>query len=369
MNPAASTASWKAATYRSGNWPSPPFTQARKKLKFEAFVELNGQAPPTFYADAPVKRWHGHRRLAVEGTTLRLPNTPETRKAFAAKAGEVPLGRLPGPYGVCHDLVIGAEFPAMEIGEGFHAGLLLDRASPGGLVLYGRGYPSFYLMPLHRKAGIGYCMRTPVGLFKAVAGFVAKGRLGQWVGITPSHKAKRDCLRNGVPVDPIRVRLVRVELPGGEVGVLMASLGDGIPHGEFAAPYFQRWGIEGGYKLQKCRAGLENFSGKTVHSVYQDIYAKLPTANLVSPCAFGAEGQAQQVVGHRRRGYQANRAKAPSKAKYHLVCTVLDMQDRLERLLGWIAADVGAVRPGRKFERIKPGKKKQGHHPAYKPTA
>ena len=345
------------------------FTQARKKLKFEAFVELNDHALATFYADAPIKRWHDYRLLAVDGTTLRLPNTPDIRNAFAAKEGQVPLGRLSELYDVCNDLVIGAEFSTMDIGEGFQAELLLNRASPGDLVLYDRGYPSFYLMSLHRKMGIDYCMRTPVGLFKVVAAFVAKGKAEQWVDIKPSHAAKHDCLRNKMPVDPIRVRLIRVELPSGEVQVLMTSLGDDIPHSEFATLYFQRWGIEEGYKLQKCRAELENFSGKTVHSVYQDIYAKLLTINLVSLCAFGAEEQAQQAVSHRKRDYRVNRAKALSKAKYHLVCAVLNMQDRLEHLVSWIAADVEAVRPGRQYQRTNPGKKKPGHHSAYKRTA
>jgi len=345
------------------------FTQARKKLKFEAFVELNDQAVSAFYADAPIERWHGHRLLAVDGTTLRLPNTPEVRNTFDALEGEVPLGRLSELYDVCNDIVIGAEFSALEIGEGFHAELLLPRANRGDVVLYDRGYPSFYLLSLHGKAGVDYCMRTPVGRFKAVAEFVVSGAIDQWVDIRPCRTAKQDCLRNDLPINPIRVRLIRVDLPDGEVEVLMTSLGEEIPYTDFAALYFQRWGIEEGYKHQKCRAELENFSGKTVHSVYQDIYARLLTINLTAMCAFAADEQAQKAVGHRVLEYRVNRTKALSKAKYHLVCAILNMHERLEGLLSWIATDVEAVRPGRKFARDNPGRKKQGHHPAYKRTA
>jgi len=345
------------------------FTQARKKLKFEAFVELNDQAITQFYADAPVKCWHGHRLLAVDGTTLRLPNTPEIRKTFAAPEGEVPLGRLSELYDVNNDLIIGAEFSALEIGEGFHAELLLSRTHQGDIVLYDRGYPSFYLLSLHGKLGIDYCMRTPVGRFKAVSEFVVSGALDQWVEIKPCHAAKKSCLHNDLPTKPVRVRLVRVDLPDGEVEVLMTSLGNDIPHTEFMALYFKRWGIEEGYKHQKCRAELENFSGKTVRSVYQDIYAKLLTINLSSMCAFAAEKQAQHTIGHRKLEYRINRTKALSKVKYHLVCTLLNMQEKLGDLLNWIAMDVEAVRPGRKFTRDNPGKKKPGHHSAYKRTA
>ncbi len=345
------------------------FTQARKKLKYEAFVELNDHAVSAFYEGAPIRRWHGYRLLAVDGSTLRLPNTPGVRNTFDAVEGEVPLGRLSELYDVMNHVMIGTEFSAMEMGEGFHAELLLPRAEKGDVVLYDRGYPSFYLMALHAKAGIDYCMRTPVGRFRPVTDFAASGALDAWVTITPCRTAKQDCLRNDLDITPIRVRLIRVELPSGEVEVLMTTLDEEVVADEFAALYFKRWGIEEGYKHQKCRAELENFSGKTVHSVYQDLFAKLLTINVSAMCAFAAEQQAEQKTAHRKLNYQINRSKALSKAKYHLVCAILNTQDRLEKLLSWIASDVEAVRPGRASVRDKPGRKKPGFHSSYKRNA
>lgn len=72
--------------------------------------------------------------------------------------------------------------------------------------------------------------------------------------------------------------------------VLMSGLSNEVPHAEFSALYFKRWGIEGAYKHQKCRADLLDFNGKTVHSVYQDVYAKLLTIKLAAICAFCAGG-------------------------------------------------------------------------------
>jgi len=46
--------------------------------------------------------------------------------------------------------------------------------------------------------------------------------------------------------------------------------------------YHQRWPVEEDYKLIKCRIQIENFSGKTVHSVYQDFHAKVFAKNLAS---------------------------------------------------------------------------------------
>lgn len=344
------------------------FTQARSKLKYEAFVELNDVAVTDFYQNQAIARWQGYRLLAVDGSTLTLPNVQEVRDTFSHEPGQVVQGRLVELYDVLNHIVIGAEFSDLEIGEGFHAECLLARATAGDLVLYDRGFPSFYLMALHRQRGVAFCMRTPLERFSAVAAFTRSGKAEEWVSISPSAKARRDCLRNGVSIEPLRVRLVRVDLPDGQTEVLMTDREE-IAVGAFADLYHQRWGIEEAYKLQKCRGELENFSGRTVHSVYQDIFAKLFSLNLMAMCAFAAEQQVQEATAHRQLPYRVNRARALSKAKYHLVCAILDTQERLRALIDWIAQDAEAVRPGRRFPRRSPGLKRPGFHPAYKRSA
>jgi hypothetical protein len=345
------------------------FTQARRRLKYEAFIELNDRATQAFYAGAPIRRWHGFRVLAIDGTTLRLPNVERIRKSFPTDPGEVPQGRLVELYDALNHIVLGAQFSQLEIGEGYLAECLLPRAQPGDVVLYDRGFPSFYLLALHAAQGVDYCMRVPLGRFKAVREFAAAGAAEQWVDIAPCAKARKDCLRNGLATSPLRVRLIRIELPGDEVEVLMTSLGGAIECREFAELYHLRWGLEEAYKLQKSRGELENFSGKTVRALYQDLHAKLLTMNLAAMCQFAADDQAQQSATDRQHTYRINRSKTLSKVKYHLVCALLNLQDRLYRLLGWIAEDIDAVRPGRSYPRRNPGQKKPGFHSAYKRSA
>ena len=57
-------------------------SQARAKLKPEAFLELNQEGCRSFYEDAPYLEWNHHRVLAADGSTLMLPDHPTTRQEF-----------------------------------------------------------------------------------------------------------------------------------------------------------------------------------------------------------------------------------------------------------------------------------------------
>jgi len=75
-------------------------------------------------------------------------------------------------------------------------------------------------------------------------------------------------------------------------------------------------------------------------SDYQDVRAKLLIMNLAAMCALAAGDRAQAAVEHRKRVYHINRIKTLSKVEYYLVCALLNISDRLYRLLGSIAEDV-----------------------------
>jgi hypothetical protein len=60
--------------------------QARKKLSHEVFSELNHHFVDTLYCSKSkaLKRWHGHRVCAVDGSQIRLPREPELQQKSAA---------------------------------------------------------------------------------------------------------------------------------------------------------------------------------------------------------------------------------------------------------------------------------------------
>lgn len=62
------------------------YSKVRRKFKHTAFIELNpiavGQA---MYEDEDFRTWHSRRILAVDGSQVILPNTPDIRGVFGAR--------------------------------------------------------------------------------------------------------------------------------------------------------------------------------------------------------------------------------------------------------------------------------------------
>ena len=107
---------------------------------------------------------------------------------------------------------------------------------------------------------------------------------------------------------------------------------------------------------------MENFSGRTLHALHQDILAKVLALNLTAILVWLAQWLTQRLYQARRRAYQVNFANALSKMKDNIV-RLLDLAPPLgllERLVCAMASEVEAIRPDRSFHRdIKPTKPKR----------
>ena len=77
---------------------------------------------------------------------------------------------------------------------------------------------------------------------------------------------------------------MRITLDSGTVEVLCISLLDQerYPYALFKDLYYHRWPVEEDYKVLKLRVEVENWSGKSPLSIYQDFHAKVFTATLTA---------------------------------------------------------------------------------------
>jgi hypothetical protein len=164
------------------------------------------------------------------------------------------------------------------------------------------------------------------------------------------------CRQMGLDMTPIKLRLVRIENEG-KVAVLITSLIDmqDYPIDIFNDLYHHRWPVEEDYKTIKCRLELENFSGKSALSVYQDFHAKVFAKNLVWVLAFPVTERLHNEIGLKKHPYQINFTQAFSKSKGVMALLFHDTGRKIGRLITDLQCifqrTVEPIRPGRKYPR------------------
>jgi len=353
-------------------------THARAKLKASAFIELNQDGLlPTIYASAfPQRRWRGHRLIGVDSSLVRLPNSEELGQRFGWKEATNQNGatgtRFPeARLSVLYDLLNGVGWEARlepsTLGEVTLAMQQLPRLQPGDVEINDRGYTGYVYLALVQQPGAHFVARCSTGSFQAAQELFRLNRANQsrivWLWAPRDQKAL--CQRLGLP-SKMRVRFVSLRLPSGELEVLATSLLDEktYPTEEFLLVYHWRWGHETFHLMLKGRLDLENFSGRTVEAVEQDVQAALLLANLEQVISQPAQALLQQEPRPEKALRHINRA-----ISYHaLKDQVLDLLYRdtpvpavLRKLQHLFAANPVLVRP----ERQVPRRRKPSFHRSY----
>lgn len=357
------------------------FTQARQKFSHKAFIELNRVLCSTFYKHDSLNLWRGFRLLAVDGSMVNLPSC-DAKKRLLEHFGthcdhaSSPTLRLSTLYDVFNKITVDVQTSNFEEGERSLALKHLKAgAKEGDLILYDRGYAAYWLFAYHRQHDLHFCARAASNANGQVEAFITSGEQETQVMYKQDRRSIKEAQDRGIDTTPFKVRLIRIVLPGGEVEVLMTSLLDNTtyPQSVFEDLYHQRWFIEEDYKISKSRMELENFSGLTVESIYQDIHAKILSKNMVAIAVFEATPIARQKYEHRKLDYRINFTSALSRFKDDMVTIIRCAKmtkEYVQHVLAEIALNVHAVRPGRAYERnqrtVK--KKKAGRHQGYKRT-
>lgn len=349
--------------------------KARMKLKFEAFVELNQHLVNYFEKNFNPITWNSFRLLAIDGSTTRLPHIEAVAEHFGVwrvrQGNPSPMARVSQLFDVLNKTTVDALISPKGFGERTLAAQHLLKTRHGDLVLLDRGYPAWWLFSLILSRNAHFCARISCTKWKVVRKFFHSGRVEKIISLPIHATSVAFCKEMGLPMEPLKLRLIRIENKG-QVQVLITSLIDTqiYPVHIFHDLYHLRWPVEEDYKAIKCRLELENFSGKSILSVYQDFHAKVFTKNLVCILAFPGNNALHQQHEHRRYNYQINFTQALSKSKgvigllFHetaskVVQLVADLQHIFQRT-------IEPIRPGRKYPRNhKPSVRK--FFPAYKP--
>lgn len=350
------------------------FSQARKNLDPLAFVELNSQLIRKFYTTAPIRTWNGFSLLAVDGSTIKVPKNKENSKHFGtwktAAGTECPMARISQLFDVLNKLTVAAIASPKSLGEREHASELFLNLRPMDLVLLDRGYPAFWLFKLILTIEGHFCARISEETWNVVQRFKKSGEIDATLKFKASWPARKTCQELGLDTKSMKLRLVRVVLDTGESEILITSLLDqqAYPTECFGDLYHYRWPVEEDYKHMKHRLELENFSGKSVLSVFQDFHAKVFSKNLAAVLTHSLQEKVDQDTSERKYRYQINFTQFLSKLKD----TVILLFDReiiiplIRKLMDIACCSIEPIRPNRKCQR----KKKVApprFRPSYKP--
>lgn len=312
----------------------------------------------------------------MDGTTIRLPSEPDVIQYFGMQKyknnqGDCSIGMASVFYDVLNNIVIDTSLNPHKTSERECVIKHLIQAGKNDLILYDRGYVSFWLYALHIKHHHHFCMRAKTNQSLIVKDFIKSKKKDALVTFYPNKTSIETCKKKGLSTKPLILRLVRVELPN-EVEVLITNLTDNLKYkvNIFKSLYHMRWSIEENYKRLKQWVEIENFSGKSALSVQQDFYSKIVSTNLTALMVMGSQKIVSKKTKHGKLKYHVNFAQALSKMKHHLVYLIRhahkNIVGMIKKIVFYISQTIEAVRNGRTAPRNVKHTNNNLHFSAYK---
>ena len=290
------------------------FIQNRKKINPGVFNHLSDVIIDNFYTadNESLVYLNGFRILAVDGARITLPNTVELKKHYGITENQyegsgIVQARASVLYDVLNEVALDAVLDKLSEGEPKLALKHAHRWKENDLIIYDRGYASYDFVNEHVKQKIDCLIRVKTTYNSVVVAFVAGGKKSIVTEISPKQNQSfkdKDYTKDST----LKVRLLRIELPSGEVEVLMTTLLDSKKHPTkmFKELYFLRWGIETFYDELKNKLKVEYFTGYSQISIQQDFFCAVFISNLQSIIVFDLDEELSIQNQGKKYDYKVN---------------------------------------------------------------
>jgi hypothetical protein len=341
------------------------FTQARSKLKPEAFSELSSSVVNSFYGGAPYLLWGKHRILACDGSTIMLPASKDIATVFKPEgfgpgaSAERSVAKISLVYDVLNLLALNAKIDTFKVHEATLLKTQLAEVAfmPDDILLLDRGYPGIGLLYELQQRGIGFCVRLKDNWWNEVNAMLEAKETSKAVTFRLPKKDRGLQEAFNGETDTVTVRLAVIELKDGKKEILCTSLTQAKKYtlDSLKQLYHFRWGIEEAYKLFKARADLASFSGMSAISVKQDFYAAIFSMNICAAMSFPIE---QKVREESREANLKYTKKVNKTNALSMVCECMIgvfIKKRIKRFLHILdeilTRTTEAIRPHRSFPR------------------
>lgn len=346
------------------NWVSASaLCKARQKIHFQLFADLSGEIVRQFYHNTSCRRWFHYRLMAVDGTEINLPASDELRDTFGhhhtnSIGTEIPQARVSFLYDVLNKLTVDAQMESFRTGEQQMLMSHLKYLGEKDLLTADANYGHFWVFKQIIGVKADFCIRMNHSS-NFVKQFLASGKKDSVLLWEPSPKTIENCAQHQVDVNPLTIRLVRVELPNGKTEVLAVSLTDQdqYTYDNIIELYNQRWDVEESFKKFMQRLLIEFFSSIKENGVRQDFYANIFMMNVVATLAEPVIDEVARKGKRSKHIHQVNWTSALGDIRPRLVLFFLRGVDECHRIIKSIWASLKLntcpVRPDRIFPRDK----------------
>ena len=346
------------------------FFKARLNIKPEAFLDLLETSANSFYRTELAEKWYGFYLVSADGSTFTIPLTGNKKKdqeliqQFGVATNQLPDTKVIQAkgfilYDVLNEIIISGILTGNLVSERLILVKLLDKLNSNDFLILDRGFPAIWLFWLLHLKGIQCVIRIPSNFLTETDNFFASDEEDKIIELKITKEIVSQHPELNLPTGELKIRLVKVFLPNGEIEVLATLLINKVkyPWNFFRDLYFKRWGIEVSFNSLKNKLQLEWFSGKSVRIILQDFYAKLFDRNLFTLISIGAAEKLKENTRNRKYEYGINENIGYSILKNKWVKLFLDIIEKikvfLETLIEKLLKNIEPIRPGRSYYRIK----------------
>lgn len=328
------------------------FSEARKKLRWEACRALMDTVVKAYYQLTEYIRWRGYRVLAVDGSKQQLPSDSELRILYgtAGRGDTAVTAQGSALFDVLNDIIIDARLEPMSTDERSLAYQHMEylRSLPSfsrELVLFDRGYASFDLIQSMANGA------KPITFV-----FRLRSKFRTDIDKLPIGD-HRYTLKNGE--DSCALRVVKFKLDSGETETLITNLFDrDLTTKDFKELYFMRWPIETKFAELKHKLEIENFSGRTQLAILQDFFITAFLSNMIAIAAEDAQmdADAERQDKDNKYQYKINVNQAVGNFKDRYIMALLESNRRkrtkmCDEILNLLVRSVIPERPDRSTPR------------------
>lgn len=264
--------------------------QARKRVGEEPLAWLFEKTAEVWaHTSADAHRWRGLALYGIDGTCLRVPDSPENRAHFgSASAGKqrgisgYPLVRAVALMALRSHLVAATRFGPYATDERVLARELMPQVPDHSLLILDRNYPSAgLLLPFAAEGEQRHWLVRATKTLK----WRVLAQLGTGDALVEMEIPRTARRENSALPKTWRARAIAYQREGGEPQVLLTSLLDptGYPAEEIVALYHERWEIELGYDELKTEMleREEALRSKSPPAIAQELWGLLLVYNLV----------------------------------------------------------------------------------------